>query len=250
MILDFINTLSAFTLLGGSGFYGYLHLSALVIKEVTSKKKRMTLEEKLNIIIPQSIKDMVTGLILSDACLSFPNTKEARLMISQKDKNFVDHMYNELNPLGIVGTGVREVREFHKATGNTNTSYRFATLTLPYFTELYSHWYVKDNGKTKKIVPTFIDLTPRAIAYWLAGDGHYNKSQGCLIICTDSFTVVEVDLLRQILLTKYSIESTRVLSGSPSKDQYRIRISRLEVAKVRDLIYNHLHSSMKSRVGL
>jgi hypothetical protein len=99
----------------------------------------MTLEEKLSIIIPQSIKDMILGLILSDACLSFPNTKEARLMISQKDKDFVDHMYNELNPLGIVGTGVREVREFHKATGNTNTSYRFATLTLPYFTELYSH---------------------------------------------------------------------------------------------------------------
>jgi len=82
----------------------------------------------------------------------------------------------------------------HKATGNYNTSYRFATLTLPYFTALYLDWYVKDGGKTKKIVPTNItkDLTPRAIGFLLAGDGHFNKSQGNIIICTDSFTVSEV----------------------------------------------------------
>ncbi len=72
-------------------------------KEVINKKKRLTLAEKQQIIFPQSVKDMIIGLILSDACLSFPNTKEARLMINQKDQGFVNHIYNELNPLGIVG---------------------------------------------------------------------------------------------------------------------------------------------------
>lgn len=231
--------------------YNDIFLST-IIKEVTIKKKRMTLENKLKIVFPQSVKDMITGLILSDACLSFPNTKEARLMISQKDQDFVDHIYSVLKPLGIVGAEVRHVVELHKATGKYNTSYRFATFTLPYFTELYSKWYVKDNGKTNKIISStiFEDLTPQAIGYWLAGDGHYNKSQGCIIICTDSFTVKEVDLLREVLLNKYSIESTRVLSGNRTKDQYRIRISKREVEKVRKLVLNYMHLSMNKRIGL
>jgi hypothetical protein len=84
----------------------------------------------------------------------------------------------------------------------------------------------------------------------LAGDGHYNKAQGCIIICTDSFSVEQVDQLREILLTKYLIGSTRVLSGNPTKNQYRIRIPKKEVGKVQDIVKNHIPSCMQSRVGL
>jgi hypothetical protein len=123
---------------------------------------------------------------------------------------------------------------------------------MPFFTELYSNWYTKVDGKTVKILPfnIFQILTPRAFAYWLAGDAHYDKTQGVIIICTDSFTISEVDQLREILLTKYDIETTRVLSGSKSRDQYRIRIARREVIKVQNTVRDFFPSMMKHRVGL
>jgi hypothetical protein len=34
-------------------------------------------------------------------------------------------------------------------------------------------------------------LTPIALAYWLSGAATYNKAQGIVVICTDSFTADE-----------------------------------------------------------
>jgi hypothetical protein len=61
-------------------------------------------------------------------------------------------------------------------------------------------------GKWKniKVVPSNISsiLTPRVLAYWIGGDGTFEKSGGVTILCTDSFTVNEVELLRSISLDK------------------------------------------------
>jgi hypothetical protein len=78
-------------------------------------------------------------------------------------------------------------------------------------------------------------LTPRALAYWLTGEGHFHKSQGCVLIYTDSFSPNEVDRLRSILLTKLNIESTRV-ANNKAKEQYGIRIPKREVPKVQQLV--------------
>jgi hypothetical protein len=39
-------------------------------------------------------------------------------------------------------------------------------------------------------------MTPLAIAYWLAGDGHCRKQDGSIEIATHSFTLAEVETLR------------------------------------------------------
>jgi hypothetical protein len=51
-----------------------------------------------------------------------------------------------------------------------------------------------------KIIPSNIAdlLTPVALAYWLAGDSHYSKRDGCIEIATNSFTPAEVDLVRSL----------------------------------------------------
>jgi hypothetical protein len=71
-------------------------------------------------------------------------------------------------------------------------------------------WYTKVNGKNVKVIPDNIYslLTPRALAYWISGDGSFEKSGSVTILCTDSFTAGEVDLLRTILLNKFHIDST------------------------------------------
>lgn len=76
-----------------------------------------------------------------------------------------------------------------------------------------------------KIIPGNIAelLTPVALAFWCASDATFNR--GAVVLCTDSFTAAEVDILRSILLTKYGINSTR-FSNSSGKEHYRIRIAK------------------------
>jgi hypothetical protein len=78
------------------------------------------------------------------------------------------------------------------------------------------------------------------LGHWLTDQWRcsFNKDQGVLILCTDSFTPVEVDLLRSILLENFNIESTRVSAGNKGKDQYRIRIPKRAVSKLQSLVGN------------
>jgi hypothetical protein len=85
--------------------------------------------------------------------------------------------------------------------------------------------YIQRDGKNVKVIPSNIDtlLTPLAIAYWIAGDGHFNNQQGALFMYTNSFTVKEVNRLSSILFTKFDIHSTCPFDRK-SKEQCIIRI--------------------------
>jgi hypothetical protein len=93
-------------------------------------------------------------------------------------------------------------------------------------------------------------LTPRALAFWLSGDGAYDKRDGVVTICSDNFTPEEVEHLRSVLLENCGIESTRILAGNPNKSKYRIRIPKREIAKLQNIVADLIPSSMRSRVGL
>ncbi len=69
--------------------------------------------------------------------------------------------------------------------------------------------------RVKTFLPSNIDelLTPLALAYFIAGDGSYQKDKGVTWLCTDSFTPDEVDIIRSALLSKFDIHSTRVSNG-------------------------------------
>lgn len=49
-------------------------------------------------------------------------------------------------------------------------------------------------GQIQVIPANIYDLlTPIALAYWICGDESYNRRDGVVILCTDSFTTAEVD---------------------------------------------------------
>jgi hypothetical protein len=66
----------------------------------------------------------------------------------------------------------------------------FSTFTHPFFTELHKDWYIQQDGKYIKALPANMNelLTPRAIAYWISGDGSFNKNKEYIVISTESFT--------------------------------------------------------------
>jgi hypothetical protein len=198
-----------------------------VVQPVGSDRSRQQLSKEKTIALSEELKNnkdiqgLITGLQLGDSTIQLIG-KNARLRICMKDKAFVDHIY--FKALGIVGAEPYQSKSIIEPSGNTRITYQFQTYTLPYLTEQYSLWYKRVEGENVKIIPSNIRelLTPLAFAYWLAGDGSFNQLYGCIIICTDSFTRDEVDLLRSALLDNFGNNSTRNVIRP---NQYRIRIS-------------------------
>jgi hypothetical protein len=183
---------------------------------------------KISANMPPYIKELINGLILSDAHLRMMG-QDARMQMMQKNEQFVRHLYDMYKPLGFVGSEPKEYLYFNKETGKTYTGYQLTTCTLPFFTELFELWYKPVGDKRIKVIPLNVAdlLTPICFAYWLAGDGSYNKTQGAIQISTHSFQPLEIDALRGALLDNFEIETTRVLGGK-GEDQYIIRIPKRE----------------------
>jgi hypothetical protein len=171
-------------------------------------------------------------MILSDGSLEQMG-KHARLRIEQKDREFALHLWILFDSLALVGAKLRESSHLDKRSGKTTFAYAIATFTLPYFTELRKEWYTKVNGRNIQVVPSNIAalITPRVLAYWLAGVGHYNKTQGTIHIYTNSFTPEQVDLLRAALLQNFNIESTRNVVNK-AKEQYIIVYQNVKFLKL------------------
>ena len=180
------------------------------------------------------------------------NGKHVLLSVQQKNKEFVDHLWTICNGLNIIVNPVKKLIRLDKRSHKTTITYGFQTLTLPYFTNLYKQWYQKIGKTTVKVIPIDIDktFTPLAITYWVAGDGTFDKSRSRIILCTDNFTKEECELLQDIFIKKYNIETYLKLSDVKSKDQYRIVISKRELIKFQTLVVNYLHPSMYYKIGL
>lgn len=109
-------------------------------------------------------------------------------------------------------------------------------------TEFYSKFYV---GKVK-IVPLDLSLlTPLALAHWVMQDGARGTCKG-LYLCTDSFTLAEVQRLSQYLSNKYDIKCSVHKSGG----NYRIYILAKSVETVKILILPFMHKSMTYKLGV
>ena len=84
------------------------------------------------------------------------------------------------------------------------------------------------------------------------GDGTYDKGKGQrIILCTDCFSLIEVNRLRSILLKKYTIDSY-VKSSKSGKDKiiYRIAISGGNRIKFQKLVCSYIIPSLLYRIGI
>ena len=129
-------------------------------------------------------------------------------------------------------------------TGNIYYSLKFSSYTLPCFNELYDLFYLNN----KKIIPKNITdlLTPLSLTYWICDDGSWNKINKYVTICTDSFTLLEVENLISVLNNKFNLKSYKVKNGK----NYRIIIPSYSIYILQDLISSHIPSMMKHKIGL
>ena len=223
------------------------------------RTKTLTKTEKANIFIPQYTSELITGMLLSDGSLYFVG-KSARFNIEQKHKDFVFDIWNELNSLGIVGKSPTPAVGVLNIYGKLTrvTTYRFTTFTLPYFTNLHLQWYKPNlipdvRVKYIKTLPRNISelITARSLAFWLAGDGTFEKGRGRITLCTDNFSEDEVIQLSSILSNNFNISSSlRSITSKFNKIYFRLVIPTSQLSKVQNLVKPFMPKAMLYRIGL
>nr|YP_009568450.1 hypothetical protein [Drechslerella brochopaga]QBL02531.1 hypothetical protein [Drechslerella brochopaga] len=130
--------------------------------------------------------------------------------------------------------------------------YEFGTYTFSSFNWLYDLFYV---DKIKIISPELINyLTPMSLAFLIMDDGTWLPYSKSVKIATNNFSKEEVDLLRNILGTKFGLQTTRQLlskkGGNTPKDKYSIYFKVVSFSKLKELTLPYMCPSMKYKLGL
>jgi len=99
----------------------------------------------------------------------------------------------------------------------------------------------------KKVIPEDIYnlLTPVALAHFIMGDGSVQRHG--LILCTDSYELIDIVRLMNVLIIKYNIDC-KLRYHTPT--QPRIYISERSMPIVRNLVKPYMTESMLYKIKL
>ncbi len=241
--------------------YKFNLLSGLAIKELVPIKpvdsaaevysknpKRLTNEQKSKFILSDKKKEILYGLYLGDLYgEKRSQTSNARLKFEQgiSHKEYIDHLYELFKPYCSENSPQVYNQNPHKVTGKSYTSTRFKTYSLPCFNPLHDLFYI---GGKKKVPLNIKSLfTEYSLAYLLADDGCFSKQASTVIICTDSFSLEEVQQLADTLNDKWNLQCYIIKNN---QNKYRIQIPRRSLEILQNLLKNIMPPMMKHKIGL
>jgi hypothetical protein len=200
----------------------------------------------------------IIGNLLGDAHLGFTRNNKhtgqpignSQLSMSLKSNEYISYLVN-IFYISICNTNpIKPV-----VKNNIVTHYRFWSKNLPELTILHNNWYIRSAELNKfiKIVPSNIAnlLTSLSLALWIMDDGYW--ANGSLYLCTDNFTLEEVELLILTLNNNFGLLSGQNKRIKSNKEIcWRIRLSSKteNISKLRSLVIPHFIPSMLYKVGL
>jgi len=198
----------------------------------------LTNKEQEAFSLPSDLKEIFVGLLLGDLLGRFRYGK-ARFVFKQGlvHEDYLLHLYEIFQ--GYCPSAPKITKSLpHYKTGKIYSSILFSTYTLPCFNELYNLFYISG----KKVVPSIIEdlLTPLSLGYWIADDGSWNKPGKFTVLCTDSFTLEEVELLIEVLNTKFHLKCYKCRQGIG----YRIIIPSYSIPVLQNLLSSHMPPMM------
>lgn len=179
--------------------------------------------------------EVITGSLLGDGTLRKQGSRKHPLLEvnhAERYRIYVDWKYTILRNLVLTPPKVR------KGNGD-RVAYRFTTRSIPELDEYYRQFY----PNKRKVIPTYLRLTPRVLATWLMDDG--SKSWNALYLNTQQFTHEEQQRLLRILHAQWK------LSGSLNRDKeyFRIRLSVESSERFRKIVRPHILSLFDYKLG-
>jgi hypothetical protein len=217
---------------------------SLELKPRRTCSARLTNAEKDKFVLPDSLKPILVGLLLGDL-YGQNRGKNVRFTFKQSivHEEYLYHLY-ELFKLLCPSAPKLKVALPHPKTSLSYSTFLFSTYTLACFKELYFMFYPAG----KKIIPLNIGelLTPISLAYWIADDGCWNKTNKYVVLCTDSFAIAEIELLISVLNYKFDLKCYKCKNGN----NYRIIIPSYSIPNLQSLLASYMPSMMKHKIGL
>ena len=207
--------------------------------------------------LPKKVIDALHGSMLGDGWLGFkkcrdPNpTGNARFSMSLKNHEYIMHLWSKI--YSPICTSTVPCPWPNPKTGRPASRYKFQTLSLVTLTLLHKIWYSWSPELTKyvKILPLNIGelLTPIGLALWIQDDG--SRSGNGLVLCTECFTLSEVELLRSVLRDNFGLTSTiRERKQEGRHIGWRIYIRAENKDKLISLVKPYFVPSMLYKLGL
>lgn len=208
------------------------------------KQQRLTKAERLQFSLTAELKSILVGLLLGDLYIAKTN-ENPRLEFNQSTvhEEYLLHLYELFKSYCSAAPKISN-SPVDKRTGKIYSRIRFQTYSLPCFNSIYNLFYLEG----KKIIPANINelFTVFSLAYWLCDDGSFCKSTHRVYLCTESFTLAEVNLLVKIINDKWDLKCHKVSRGSG----YRIVIPRKSLPILQSLLKDIMPTMMLHKIDL
>lgn len=92
-------------------------------------------------------------------------------------------------------------------------------------------------------------LTPVGLAHWIMGDGYFQYN--AVIICTDNFSLNEVNKLIEVLYKNFGLLSERKTRRNPNRNVvWRIKIKLESMEKLKELVIPYFIPEMLYKLGI
>ena len=207
--------------------------------------------------LPKNVINALHGSMLGDGWIGFskrrdPNpTGNACYAMTLKNYEYVMYLWSKI--YSPICTSTVPCPWPNPKTGRPVSQYKFQTRHLVPLTLLHKIWYSWSPELTKyvKILPLNIGelLTPIGLALWIQDDGH--KDGNGLVLCTECFTLTEVELLISVLRDNFGLTSTiRERKQKGKHIGWRIYIRAENKDKLISLVKPYFVPSMLYKLGL
>ena len=175
---------------------------------------------------------ILTGCLLGDGYIH----PRGQIQIEQGIKQLPYLLWKYKNLRSLAYGPPKIIKRFDKRYKQEYVGARF--WLRQYFRPLRRMFYPKG----KKVVPLEIAgyITKLSLAIWYMDDGNLYKGRN-VKIATDGFDCKSRRIVKEILFSKFGIESTIHKNG-------KLRISSSSLERFFNLIKNHIHSSMTYKI--
>lgn len=192
--------------------------------------------------LSEKVQSLIFGSLLGDGSLTISDKyRNARFSFrhSHIQKEYFQWKADELKE--ITGNRSQWIQGTEqKPDGWGTVKFRFQSAALPSLTELYRLTHKGTSGHKAKIRRAWLNkLTPLSLAIWWLDDGSLVSDSRQGVLCTDSFDVEEVEILRKYLEVVWHVKTSIGKVGKTEHCRLWIR-STEELKKFLSIIIPHI----------
>lgn len=193
--------------------------------------------------------ELLVGLLLGDGHIGKLENKSFITMEQTiKHNSYMIYLHNILVSADVALHPIKYYSRLDKRYSAINESVYFKSYNLEVL-NLLANMFLRGE---MKVIPLEIKewLTPISLAHWICGDGQLVKKGG-ITLCTDNFTLDEVNILIDCLKDKFSAScSIHNKKGKNGNIYHRIYVKKASFDAIKPLIKQHVHESFLYKLHL